>query len=95
MFQVPELACQHAPGEGSAQSCAFLRAVLRVRAWADRAERAYHSRTDHTRADHAGFDHSALDGELWLLVGEVQSAYHRCPDHSALVESRRDSREMH
>jgi hypothetical protein len=81
MLQVPELACRHEPGEGSAQSCAYVRAVQRVRAWAERAE--------HPVCAHRG--RSPLDGELWLLFAEVQTAYDRCPDHIAVFELRRET----
>lgn len=87
MPQLPELACTHAPGEASAQTCAFLRGIERVRAWADRAEHAHRSR----RARPERAERAPLDGELWLLFAEVQGAYDRCPDHVALAQVRRES----
>lgn len=75
-LQLPPLACHHAPGEGTAETCAYLRVIERVRAWADRAE----------LAQHEGRSHRLLLGELFLLFAEAQGTHDLCPDHVALVE---------
>ncbi len=77
LLQLPELACQHAPGEGSAETCTYLRMIERVRAWADRAEQAHQ----------AGLGRGLFVGELWLLFADVQSAHDACPTHVALIET--------
>jgi hypothetical protein len=74
----PALACRHAPGEGSIETCAYLRAVHRVRAWADRAETAHR----------VGVGSRLLQGELSVLYGDVCAAQDACPDYAALVETR-------
>ncbi len=76
-LQLPELACRHAPGEGSAETCTYLRMIERVRAWADRAEQAHH----------VGSRRGLFVGELWLLFADVQSAHDACPTHVALIET--------
>jgi len=71
----PDLACRHAPGEASEDTCAYMRTIERVRAWADRAEQAHRD----GRAD------SRHLGELWLIFAEASTAHELCPDHAALV----------
>jgi hypothetical protein len=70
---LPPLACAHAPGESTAQTCAYLRAVARVRGWTERAE----------QAQREGADQQPLLGELYVLFAEVQAAHDLCPDHVA------------
>jgi hypothetical protein len=81
LLYLPELACQHAPGEGTAQTCTYLRTVERVREWAERAEQTHR----------AGQSRRYDLGELWLLFAEVQGAHDACPDHVALVETHREA----
>ncbi len=69
---MPPLACEHEPGESTAQCCAYLRALARVRAWVERAEHAQHD----------GDEEQPSLGELWVLFGEVQTAHDLCPDHA-------------
>ena len=65
----PPLRCLHAPGAGTPVTCVFLRAVQRLRVWADQAETAAASGTS-TRQ---------LIGGLWLLQAEVSAALDQCP----------------
>jgi hypothetical protein len=74
----PALACRHAPGEGSIETCGYLRAVHRMRAWTERAEAAHR----------AGDGHRLLQGELSVLYGEICAAQDACPDYAALVTTR-------
>jgi hypothetical protein len=77
LLQLPELACRHAPGEGSAETCTYMRMIERVRAWADRAEQAHHT----------GSRRGLFVGELWLLFADVQAAHDACPTYAALIET--------
>jgi hypothetical protein len=63
-----EAHCQHAPGRGTTETCAYLRALARVREWVDRAERAHAS----------GEGERALMGRLWMLQADVSFALDHC-----------------
>lgn len=75
-LHLPPLACRHAPGEASAETCTYLRVIERVRAWTDRAEQAQRD----------GRSQRLLLGELFLLFAEAQTAHDLCPDHVAVAE---------
>lgn len=68
---LPPLACEHEPGKGSAESCAYLRTLARVRSWVERAEQAQRD----------GGNQQPLLGELFMLFAEVHTAHDHCPDH--------------
>jgi hypothetical protein len=74
-FRPPDLSCNHAPGEGHSETCTYLRALDRVRAWADRAEQAHRE----------GKNNRMLLSELWMIYAETSTAHDLCPDHAALV----------
>jgi hypothetical protein len=67
--RVAVLRCHHASGEACHETCAYLRALERLRAWIDRAEGA------HAR----GVVRRSSIGELWLLMAEVSTAVEHCP----------------
>jgi hypothetical protein len=68
--RVPELRCRHAKGAARPETCAYLRALERLRQWIDRAEQA------HVRGD----DTPLQIEELWLLMAEISTAFDLCPD---------------
>lgn len=76
--RAPELMCCHTPGDGVEETCAYLRALQRLRAWTTRAEEAQRAKATERKAIN----------ELWLLVAEVSTAHDQCPDHQALVAAR-------
>jgi len=66
----PPLRCQHAPGEATPETCAYLRALERLRA-----------RTDQAFVDHrAGRSERQLVGDFWRLHAEMATALDQCPD---------------
>jgi hypothetical protein len=65
-----QLQCRHACGEACQETCAYLRALERLRAWIVRAERAHL---------HGEVRRPAI-GELWLLMAEVSTAWEYCPN---------------
>jgi hypothetical protein len=65
----PDLGCQHAPNAATEETCAYLRALGRLRACIERAERSHR----------AGQVDRRWIGELWLLQAEVSSALDGCP----------------
>ncbi|HEX6121673.1 MAG TPA: hypothetical protein VFY89_00860 [Ktedonobacterales bacterium] len=66
----PDLRCCHAPGAATEENCAYLRALARLRAHIEQAERAHR----------AGQADRRLIGELWLLHAEVSTALDACPN---------------
>jgi hypothetical protein len=68
--QFAERGCIHLPGMGTAQTCAYLRALARIEDWTEQASRA----------------HAACEGErellglLWVLHAELAYALDHCPN---------------
>jgi hypothetical protein len=69
----PERRCLHEPGQATAQTCAYLRALARIGAWVALAERA-HANGDGERQ---------LLGQLWVLQAELSYALDHCPNAAA------------
>lgn len=83
--RVPGLRCHHAPGEATPENCAYLRAVERVRSWAERAEDSLNMGQNAGASDQRQRQLS----ELWLLFADVSAAHDLCPNTVAALPASR------
>lgn len=81
--RVPGLRCHHAPGEATPETCAYLRAVERVRSWAERAEDTLSAGQSDQRPGQRQLS------ELWLLFADVSAAHDCCPNTVAAFSASR------